>query len=155
MSPTPSPSLLEAANAIANLPEVLPHVAPGFASVDMSPFFASRWNVALGDADAMALFGWLHPGVYEGHFLFRPEVPDKLRRARQILDVMFTEYGASAIVGHTPVELRPARALVRALGFTPQGHSVTEVTGRSCVKYILERQKWAKLSAAFSADSAP
>jgi hypothetical protein len=146
--------LAETANRIANLPGVLPHVAPGFVALDLSPFFRSRWNVALGDGDGMALFGWMRPGVYEGHFLFVPGRGGNLARGRGFLRTMFTDYAASTIVGHTPVDNLPARALTRALGFTPQGASVSP-SGRSCVTYILERNQWANLSAVSSAASAP
>lgn len=150
MSQARSPSLRDIANDIANLPEVLAAVAKGFASVDLQPFFRDPRNVAVGHPSiGMALFAPLGDGRFEGHYLFRPTAPRSLvlPTCRTALRVVFTQFGASAIVGHVPADNVRARAVTRALGFTRQGSSVS-ASGRSCVDYIMERAAWATLSGA-------
>lgn len=151
MQPTFGLLPLKAANAIANNPKVLPHVALGYARLDLSPFYMNAENIALGDYFGGALFAFVSPGIYEGHYLFDPSVRGSaiVRRCRAMLKAMFEDFGAEAIIGHTPVEDARARVLSRALGFAPNGTSVSP-SGRSCVDVILERNAWAILSAASS-----
>lgn len=128
--------------------DMMPHwpgLAPGFDRVDMSAFFERPGNFMLGDADGIALFGLISPGVYEGHYLFPGRA--SIDKCRQFMSTVFIDHYADAIVGHVPVENRAARTMTRALGFTRQGTSVS-FTGRSCVDYVLERRKWETLSAA-------
>lgn len=141
------PSLPDIANAIANHPEVLARVAPGFDALDIRPFFGKPENVFCGGADGMALFAYVEPGVYEGHFLFPPGTPDKFHHCRLFIAWLFTYGGAARIKGQVPADNLPARAMTRALGFTRQGISVSP-SGRSCVDYTLERDTWAILSEA-------
>lgn len=144
-------------NYIANLPDVLAGLAPGYTSIDLSPFFTNPKNVMLGDTYGCAIFAHrdTEPGVYEGHYMF----PEDTRIARgwatgsmcrRFLHTMFTEHGAQAIWGFTPTENAAARALSRHLGFAPRGPSLLP-SGRPCVMYVLERGSWAKLSGESSA----
>lgn len=151
----PSPSLRDAVHRIANLPEVLAAIAPGYVSVNLDAFFNTPGNVAFGDDSGAVLFAALGDGRYEGHYLFHPSAPRKtlLQACRTALWVAFTVHGASAIVGHVPAENLRARALTRALGFTRSGTSASP-SGRSCVDYTLERAQWATSSAASSGASA-
>lgn len=133
---------LELLNRVINdmLPE-WPGLAPGFSRVDMTAFFERPGNIMLGDADGIALFGLVAPGVYEGHYLFPGRA--SIDKCRKFLSTVFDSHYADAILGHVPVENRPARAMTRALGFTRQGTSVS-LSGRSCVDYVLERHSWVK-----------
>ena len=143
-------------NWMVNQPDVLRAMAPHWDRVDMRAFFLRPGNVMLGDVAGAALFGYLGNDRYEGHYLFPQATRPKhvIGRCRDFISTMFTEYGAQAIEGHVPVEQRASRALTRALGFTPLGPFVSP-SGRSCVKYVLERSAWVISSAEFSAASAP
>lgn len=149
---------IDVLNRLANDPAVLSRMAPGMSSVDMSGFFLRPGNFMLGDERGAALFAMISPGVYEGHYMFphligtRKRIQGETRpidKCRAFIDTVFTDHYADAIVGHTPVEDRAARALSRALGFTRQGTSVSPM-GRSCVDFVLERHQWATLSGASS-----
>lgn len=137
-------------NALANQPGIIAALAPGYQNIDLSEFFKREGSIMLGDEHGAALFTLLEPGVFEGHYLLPSRTYSDqhpiIDVCRGFLREMFTERGAQTIVGYTPVENYPARAMSRALGFTPQGSSVSQ-SGRSCVKYVLERRAWATLSA--------
>jgi hypothetical protein len=134
-------------NEIANSPEVLRYVAPGYASVDMSGFFESPGNVMVSANGGCVLFADRGEGVYEGHYLLTYALrgAKAMRFLRAALDFAFTVRGASAIVGDTPLDNRAARAVTRALGFLPVGERV-DTSGRYCVSYRMERSRWAQLS---------
>jgi hypothetical protein len=146
---------LKVLNHVANQPEVLRYVAPGCAAIDLTNFFAEPGNVMMGDLDGVLLFGEVMPGVYEMHYLFTEALrgQEALRFVKHCLRIMFTEYGAQCIGGITPRENRAARAMNRALGARPVGEQL-DPHGRTCIKYILEREQWAISSAASSAASA-
>jgi hypothetical protein len=132
-------------NTLMNDPAVLAEMAPGYAAVDMTPFFQNPANVMLGDENGVVLFVLAEPGIYEGHFVFPRRRRDILAVCREHLRTMFTVHGAQAIHGFTPIGNRAARALSHALGFANLGHS-SDSSGRSCVKYVLERTKWERSS---------
>lgn len=138
------PSDAEILNALANQPDVLAAMALGYDAVDLSAFLRWPGNVMLGDEHGAALFAELGGGMYDGHFMFPAATRPKriIDTCRGFLDVMFTTHHASRIVGAVLADNRRARAMTRALGFTPLGRSVSE-TGRSCVLYTLERAQWA------------
>lgn len=140
---------IELLNRLANQPGIIEALAPGYRDIDLSAFFDKPGNIMLGDANGVALLAELEPGVYEVHYLFPSRTyPDQqpiIEVCRGFLREMFTQRGATAIVGDTPVDNYAARAMSRALGATPQGSSVSS-TGRPCVKYVLERHTWAILS---------
>lgn len=135
-------------NRVANRPDILAAVAPGFKHIDLAPFFNHPKNVMLGNSRGVLLFAWKGNGVYEMHYLFTGIMRgrDALRATKMALRAMFTKHCATAICGATPRENRAARAMNRALGARPTGVS-TDSLGRACIDYILERDTWAALSA--------
>lgn len=138
-------------NAVVNDPDVLPHVAPGYLELDMSPFFARPGNLLFGDDDGVVLLAPAddNPGLYEMHNLMttRKRGKDAVMLCRQAIDYAFTRCSASAIYGHVPRNNLPARVMARALGGRPSG-TLTDTQGRSCILFVLERTTWATLSAA-------
>jgi RimJ/RimL family protein N-acetyltransferase len=120
----------------------------GYTDLEFSRFFQRPGNVCLGDNRGVALFCETDPGVYEGHYVFDCATRGKaaLTLARELIDRLFTDYSAKAIVGVIPVHNRASRYLTCSLGFAPLGTSVGQ-DGRSRAKYIMERDQWAKLSA--------
>lgn len=139
---------IETLNWVTNQPEVLSVMAPEYASVDMTKFFDAPKNVMLGDDRGVVLFGHLGNNVYEMHYLFTYALRGRkaLLATKTALKTMFTKYGAEKIIGNTPRENQPARVMNRALGGVPIGES-KDSYGRPCTTYMLERAKWATLSA--------
>ncbi len=82
--------------------------------------------------------------TYEMHYLFTKQARGKiaLDTCRKAISWMFTEHGATVICGATPRDNLPARVMSRALGGTPAGNT-TDVFGRPCIFYALERKAWA------------
>lgn len=149
-------TLAEAAarlNGCANDPRVLPRVAPGHAAIDLAWVLHTGGHVFfIRDEEGTSNAALFVPepgaeGVYEGHYLF-PTLRGKSakRFATHVIGSVFDNVGAGAIIGRVPIEHRASRAMSRALGFAPAGHSV-DPYGRPCVTYRMERGLWAALSA--------
>jgi hypothetical protein len=153
--PTFVMSRLELLNYLANRPEIIRELAPGYATVDLEGFFDEPRNVMLGDENGVVLFGAVGRGVYQMHYLLTDELrgPAALAFIKSCLREMFTNHGAVAITGQTPRSNRAARAVNRALGGRPIGES-TDSHGRPCLNYLLERETWATSLAELSAASA-
>ncbi len=141
-------------NHVVNQPEVLRYVAPGYRSLDLSGFFQAPNNIFMGDLDGAILFGALGDDIYDMHYLLTDAVRgrDAIQFVRGCLHLMFTQYGARAITGATPRDNMAARCMNRALGARPVGET-TDIHGRLCIKYVLERATWAKSLAASLAAS--
>lgn len=141
---------LELLNHVANRAEVLSGIGgvPGQEAVDLAGFLKDPRNILLGDERGVLLFVYAAEGVYDMHYLFTDALRgrDALLATRVALHTLFTHYGATAICGSTPRENRAARAMNRALGAVPFGES-TDLLGHPCIDYVLEREKWATLSA--------
>ncbi len=148
LSPLTS-SQAELVNKLANDPGVLGQL--GYVWLDFSGFFDRPGNIALGGDDGVALFGNRGRGEFEGHYLFSPRLRGKpaLDAAKAMLGYMFTTVGARVIVGETPADNRAARLFSRALGFTRRGTTI-DASGRPCVVYEMDRERWATLSAVSS-----
>lgn len=130
-------------NRLANLPSIRDKVSPGYRNIDLTAFFDNPENVALGDQNGAVLFGHRGDGVYEVHCLMGPDVRGSaaMTRLRAALKTMFTEHGATAIVGDTPDAFLRARVMIRALGGVPTART-TDTLGRPCTSYRLERRTW-------------
>lgn len=134
-------------NAALNDPEVIAALAPGYDELDASKFVNYKQHVALRSGDAVAIFFFLQPGVYQAHYAFPRHVRGKaaFEAAKNILHEMFTTYQAKYIVGTTPRECRAARSLNYRLGFRKIGES-TDIYNRPCVEIELTREQWSKSS---------
>jgi hypothetical protein len=130
-----------------NQPAILDAVAPGFETIDASAFFDNPRNVMLEHPHGIAVFFYKGAGVYDGHYLFGPNLRGKaaIEVAKSMLSTLFTSYGALTILGQTPRENRPARMVTRALGFLPYGNGSVDTFNRPCVDYVLTRERWEQL----------
>lgn len=141
-----SPATPDEVNAAANHPRVRPAVAGDFDHVDLAPFFqASVLNVALRVGDAIMLFAHYDDGCYDAHYLApREEVKgaELVKAFSAMLDVMFTEYGATAITGAISRDNRAARLMSARLGFKQVGRCF-DTLERECSIYKLRRESWA------------
>jgi hypothetical protein len=147
-------TLPELLNHVVNQPEVLRYVAPGYSHVDLTDFATKPGNVIMGDEGGFVICAPISEGVFDIHFLLTDEIrgPDALSFIRYCINLMFTEMGATAIVGATPRDNRACRAMGRALGFRPVGEK-TDSFGRPCITYKLERVLSATSLAALSGES--
>lgn len=136
-------------NTIANQPEVLPYVAPGYWRVDMADFFKRPGNLMLGNSRGVVLFAPMGEGLYSCHFLFTGSMRggDALAAIKLAFSSLFTYRDCVAITGLIPRENRASRAMARALGCRPIG-CATDDLGRPCISYMMERTRWATLSGA-------
>lgn len=114
-----------AINSVCNHPAVLPTVAMGTATIDVSDLLADRRNIAFLGLHGGAFFHRTGPGVYAAHDFFLPGGRGQwaLRASREMLARMFREYGARLIWAETPVENRACRLFNRWLGFKSEGVS--------------------------------
>lgn len=136
-------------NRIANQPEVLQEIAPGYLNLDLARFFDKPSNLMVGDERGVVLFSYLGNGLYRMDYLLTNSLrgPAALRAIRAAIAALFTQREAYAITGQTPRDNRPARAMNRALGGRPYGVSVDSL-GRHCIDYTLERATWVRSSGA-------
>lgn len=90
---------------------------------------------ALRDGDDLGLFeaGDTWPGPLTAHVIFASRGKHALRTARAMLEQAF-DYGATEILGETPVALPHAVLFSRLLGFRPYGEA-----DRPMGKVILSR----------------
>lgn len=111
-------------------------------------FYPYEWvltksNIALvNDKGDVALFEFLKPGVYYGHYFFFSRGREAVKVARQFLDEIFT-YDVKVIQGLTPMTHLGARWLNRQLGFKSQG--VTPTIKDVCEIVIMTKQDWESL----------
>lgn len=130
-----------------NQPEIVSVIAPGFELSDWSIFFDNPRNVMLEHPHGIALFFYEGDGAYDGHYVFGPKLRGKkaLVVAKGMINVIFTRYNATTILGHVATVNRPARVVTRALGFVPTGHGSVDTFHRPCVDYVLTRSQWERL----------
>lgn len=133
-------------NRIANLPEVLPFVAPGFDHVDLTNFIAQDKNFCLRYRGGYMIFAHAGGDKYEGHFLFPAKIRGKraLTSARKIVTHMFTKRGARAIYGDIARTNRAARVFARTLGFNRIGQG-RDSAGVPFVRFHITSTEWATL----------
>lgn len=140
-------ALPEMLNRVANAPEVIRGLAPGYLAIDLKAFFDSPENVMFGDDRGVVLFGAKGDGAFDMHYLFTSSLRGRaaLSTIKEAISALFTCHLAHVITGSTPRENRAARAMNRALGGIPYGVSV-DSQGRHCIDYVLERATWTKVT---------
>lgn len=146
---TPAQHNADLLNRVANQPEVLTEIAPGYLRIDLAGFFDKPGNLMLGDDRGVVLFSFLGDATYKMDYLLTSSLrgPAAMRAVKTAMAALFTYREAHAITGQTPRDNRPARAMNRALGGRPYGVSV-DSQGRRCIDYVLERARWVHLSEA-------
>ena len=142
---TPSTDLL---NKAVNRPECREAFCiPDEIYLRLDTYYSKPRNLAFLDDNGLMLFGHVKDDEYEVHFAFHKSGPPAFHSARQMLDLMFTSYGAHAIKGHPPRVNRAVRHLGVALGFSKiPGTMHTDLHGRTCDTYQLRSDEWAESS---------
>lgn len=112
-----------AINRVCNHPEVLPGLALGEVSLDVSALVADERNIAFMGEYGGALFHRTGPSVYNAHDFFLPAGRGQwaLHASREMLATIFRDYGARLIWAETPIENRACRMFNRWLGFRSEG----------------------------------
>lgn len=104
--------------------------------LDTHAWVADKNNVALEAEDgSMALFEYLRPHTYDGHYFFRCRGKDAVNLAKQVLEEVYTNYGFKAIRGFTPTKHKAALWMSRHLGFSDMG--VVETVIGPCVLFVM------------------
>ena len=81
-------------------------------------------NVAITEGDDLALFDYIEPGVYEGHFFFQSRGKEAVEATRIITARMLET--AHLIIGRVPLINRKAGVIARSAGYHYVGISHTE-----------------------------
>jgi hypothetical protein len=87
---------------------------------------ADERNVAFSENGNVALFDYQEPGVYHAHWLQSVGGREAIEFGKRCLARIFDEYGAEAIFGFTPVEMREARLMARFIGCRMIGETEDE-----------------------------
>lgn len=88
-------------------------------------FHPAEWlereeNIALTDGEgSFALFEFVKPGIYYGHYFFHKKGKEAVRLSETFLAEIFQT--AKIVVGLTPVANKAARWMSRHIGFKSQG----------------------------------
>jgi len=133
----------ELLNRVANRPEILRSIAPGWSAVDLSLYTLHPRTYLFGDDDGVVLYVMRGHRTWDVHFLLTDALRGKnaIQRIKESLETMFTTHGALCIFGSTPRDNRACRAMGRALGARPIGVSI-DYFGRASLDYVLERDQW-------------
>jgi hypothetical protein len=112
-------------SAIANHPDVRPTLEAGDHYLEGERFLRETGNIAYASDKGIILFTPLWHNGYRGHigFLNSGRGATALNAAKWVLNDMFTNLDASAVVAGVPLPLRRARMFCRMLGFK---HTVTD-----------------------------
>ncbi len=94
------------------------YVTEGF---DVQAWLNNPRNVMLTDEEDVGLATFEYPGVYTVHWFYERRGRKAIDLAREMIGVMFNEYGANAIRGLTAMELKAARWLAKQVGCKSYG----------------------------------
>jgi hypothetical protein len=119
-------------NRIANHPAVLPYFDLGKRdALDFTPCIESdEYRILSNGGDAVAIFEWSAPGVWEGHTMFLPTCRGRsaVEAGKALCGWMF-DHGATMLWGQTPSILRHVRWFNHRIGFEPAGIGLHPVHG--------------------------
>lgn len=127
---------------LANAPDTLAN--NGVSRIDMTHFFDDPANQVIGDARGAIVFVLGPHRTAEAHYLLAQQTRGAaaLHQCRAILAQAFHDLPIDTVTGTIPVSLPHACRMTALLGFTRHGTS-TDLSGRPCVVYTLERSQWA------------
>lgn len=101
-------------------------------------------NVMLVDGDDVGLATFEYKGVYTVHWFYVSRGRAAIKMAREMLNLMFQDYGAEAIRGLTPTKIKSARWLARQVGCTSYGFE-TFPSGENEI-FIMTKQEFEKVN---------
>lgn len=114
-----------------------------FQGFDEEEFLSNDRNTILEDSGDVAIFQYIRPGVYQGHYFFESRGKKALERARGFLKE-FWKKDVDVIEGLTPTFCRGAQIFSRLLGF--QSFGIVETPNGECELFIMTRDQFNKVS---------
>lgn len=104
-------------------------------------WLAKKENVPVTfDNGDIALFDYEGDDVYQVHFLFQSRGRKAIEHARESFKIMFTEHGASLIMGLVPEFRRDVALLARWAGGNSAGMRPT--SDGPCELFVLSKFQW-------------
>lgn len=104
--------------------------------LDVEEWVSNELNLAFEAEDgSIALFEYLSPGLYDGHYFFLCRGRDARDLAKVTLELIHKEYGAKVIRGFTPVQHKAALWMSRHLGFKDMG--IVPTREGDCVLFVM------------------
>lgn len=120
-------------NGFINHPAIFPHIGFEEGPVDFSPWVGVPSHVYLWDGDGgMMLFHVSEPpflGIWQCHYLFKPECAGKVDTALAMLGHMREVYKVQTFWAQVPTVNRKARQFSRKIGFQSHGFGTTDLLG--------------------------
>ena len=113
------------------------------ADFDYQQWVDNTNNIMLVEDKNVGLATYEYPGVYSAHWFYIVRGKDARNLAKEMIGKLFNEYGVETIRGLTPVDNRPARFLVRQLGFKSYG--IVDFKDRSCELFCMTKQEFNEL----------
>lgn len=107
--------------------------------LDLVQWLLDDDNIALTNGPDFALFEYVSPGVYNGHYFCTNRGKGVINFSYECLNYMFSN-GCEVIKGLTPVEKRAARWMSRKIGFTSYGILETNLGPHEL--FILTKKEW-------------
>lgn len=84
---------------------------------DDDAWVANTQNIMYEKGDDVGLATYDYPGLYTVHWFFKTKGKGALVSAAEMLDDLFTNYGAKAVRGVIHMDNRPSRFLAKYVGF--------------------------------------
>lgn len=107
----------------------------GHIDLDVDEWTADPRSLTLEAPDgSLALFEWVSPGLYDGHYFFKARGKEAFDLANEVLDEL-PSYGVKVVRGFTPVEHKAALWMSRRLGFREMGEVPTDIG--PCVLFVM------------------
>jgi hypothetical protein len=92
------------------------------------------------DNGDIALFDHEGDGIFQVHFLFESRGREAIRHAKESFEIMFTEHGASLIIGLVPDFRRDVKMLARWAGGRSSG--MRKTPNGPCELFVLSKIQW-------------
>ncbi len=104
--------------------------------LDVDMWLRDRNNLAFKTEDgSVAMFEWVRPGLFDGHYFFHVRGREAINLSRQIIQEVYENYGVKAIRGFTPVQHKAAIWMSKHLGFKPMAIVPTDIG--DCVLFLM------------------
>ena len=133
-------------NRIANQPEVLQEIAPGYLNLDLTRFFDKPSNLMVGDERGVVLFSYLGSGLYRMDYLLTNSLRGPPLRWRRHQGSRWLALMPASHWTNTPRQ--PPRKGDESCSRWPALRCICGLLGRHCIDYALERATWVRFSGA-------
>lgn len=108
---------------------------------DNKTWLETPGNVAYRIGDNIGLATLDYPGLYCVHWFFTAKGKEAIRICQTMLDKVFSEHGAEAVRGVTPIDNKPARFLAKYVGCETISIE-TFADGTTCELMLLSKERF-------------